>query len=396
MEIKQDFSLFLKNLEHFILTTLVPRENEVRETNSIPLDLINQLKKNGLFGLTIPKKYGGMELSVIEEVEAVFKFGLTIPAFHALIGTNHGIGVEGIILYGIERQKAEFLPKLAKGEYISSFALTEPESGSDVSNLVTTAIKSKNGWVLNGKKCYISNAPIADIFTVIATAQGEDSHTSLPTAFLVRRETPELTVSPPSKKMGLDGAQVAEVNFNNCSIPDNALLGEVGQGLQITYNILNKGRLRIAALSVGIAARLIKESLAYSLTRHQFNRPIASFQLIRAMLADCQAEYFAAQCMVRETAKLLETNSEITGAVASCKLFCTEMVCRVADRAVQIHGGQGYLSTRGIEGFYRDVRLFRIYEGTNQIQQLIISKEMINRYKEENHDLLSSLTSQIQ
>ncbi|MBS0351553.1 MAG: acyl-CoA dehydrogenase, partial [Proteobacteria bacterium] len=219
-----------------------------------------------------------------------------------------------------------------------------------------------------------------------ATSKDENSNTALPTAFLVRRETSGLKVSAPSKKMGLDGAEVAEVYFNDCFIPDNALLGEVGQGLQITYNILNKGRLRIAALSVGIAARLIQESLAYSLTRHQFNRPIANFQLIRAMLADCQAEYFAAQCMVREAAKLLETNSELTGTIASCKLFCTEMVCRVADRAVQIHGGQGYLAARGIEGFYRDVRLFRIYEGTNQIQQLIISKEMINRHKERNHE----------
>ena len=167
-------------------------------------------------------------------------------------------------------------------------------------------------------------------------------------------------------------------------------------GLQIAYNVLNKGRLRIAALSVGIAARLIKESLSYSITRHQFNRPIADFQLIRAMLADSQAEYFAAQCMVREAAKLLKTDPQITGTIACCKLFCTEMVCRVADRAVQIHGGQGYLATRGIEGFYRDVRLFRIYEGTNQIQQLIISKEMINQHKKENYEqFLSPLTGTI-
>lgn len=384
MNNQNDFIIFLNDLEAFITQNLVPREREIREQNAIPEDLIHLLKQKKAFGYTIPPEFGGLGLSITQEIEAVFKWGLTIPAFHALIGTNHGIGTEGIILFGTPEQKSEFLPKLATGQTISSFALTEPESGSDVSNLRTTAQKNPAGWVIQGKKCYISNAPIAGLFTVIVNLVDGDNHPALPTAFLVKRNTPGLTVSSPSKKMGLDGADVAEVNFNHCLVDQSCLLGKIGAGLEIAYQLLNKGRLRIAALSVGIANRLIKDSLNYSLSRQQFNRPIADFQLIRAMLADSQAEYFAGLCMVREAAKFLENNLIANEVVSCAKLFCTEMVCKVADRAVQIHGGQGYLSARGIEGFYRDVRLFRIYEGTNQIQQLIISKEILNRYKKEN------------
>ena len=378
MHSNHDFKLFLNQIEQFIEELLIPSEAVLANTHEIPAEIVKAMQKLGLFGLTIPTQYGGMGLTMSQEIEVVFQLGRAAPAFHSLIGANTGIGAQGIVLKGTEEQKNKYLPKLASGDMLAAFALTEENAGSDIASVETTACHSSKGWLINGKKRYISNATHANIFTVIARTNNQERKNL--TAFLVDANTLGIKIAEPDKKMGHDGAPTAEVIFNNCLVPSNAILGEIGEGIDLVKQVLNRGRLRIAALSVGIAKRLIQDALCYAANRRQFGSRVVDFQLIQAMFADSQTESYAAECMVRETAKLLSSGIQSFTEAASCKLFATEMVGRVADRAVQILGGAGYMTAYPIERFYRDVRLFRIYEGTSQIQQLIIAKELIKQH----------------
>lgn len=372
----ESLALFLSSLRRFVDQELITAEAAVSETDEIPTHLVQQMRELGLFGLSIPEAYGGAGLNMAQEVAVAFELGRTSPAFRSRFGTNIGIGSQALIHGGTEAQKQRYLPKLASGEMTSAFALTEPEAGSDAASIRTTAKRVNGGYVLNGNKRYITNAPQADVFTVIAKTPSPEQPKSI-SAFLVEANTTGLSVGQPDKKMGQRGAHTADVVFEQCFVPDNALLGEEeGTGFRAAMQTLDKGRLHIAAVCVGAAKRLIDESLKYATERQQFGKPLADFQLIQAMLADSQTEYYAAQCMVKDAAERRDAGDNTTLEASCCKLFASEMVGKVADRAVQIFGGAGYMAEYPIERFYRDVRLFRLYEGTSQIQQLIIAKQL--------------------
>lgn len=379
----ETLQILLDSIRQFVNQELIPRENEVAETDNIPADIVQQMKDMGLFGLTIPEEYGGLGVTMEEEVNIAFELGRTSPAFRSYIGTNNGIGSIGILLDGSEEQKAHYLPKLAAGEYLSSFCLTEPDSGSDAASLKTTAVRDGDEYILNGTKRFITNAPHAGIFTVMARTNSEIRGAGGISSFIVEAGTPGVTVGRPDQKMGQKGAHTADVIFENARVPAaNLIGGKEGVGFKTAMKVLDKGRLHIAALSVGAAERMLDDSLRYAVERKQFGQRIADFQLIQAMLADSKAEIYAARCMVLDAARKRDEGLNISTEASCAKMFATEMCGRVADRGVQIHGGAGYISEYAIERFYRDVRLFRLYEGTTQIQQVIIARNMIREVED--------------
>jgi acyl-CoA dehydrogenase len=366
------------SLARFVRERLVPNEAIVAETDAIPPAIIEEMKALGLFGLSIPEEYGGLGLTMEEEVEVAFEIGKTSPAFRSLIGTNNGIGSQGIILDGTTEQKNLWLPRLASGELVASFALTEPGSGSDAASLVTTATRTGDHYLLNGTKRFITNAPEAGIYTVMARTDSSVSGARGISAFIVERGTAGLSLGKIDKKMGQRGAHTCDVVFENCRVPAaNLIGGKEGVGFRTAMKVLDKGRLHIAAVCVAAAERMLADALAYAMDRKQFGQAIAEFQLVQAMLADSKTEIYAARSMVVDAARRRDEGRDVGTEAACAKLFASEMCGRVADRAVQIHGGAGYVSDYAIERFYRDVRLFRIYEGTSQIQQLVIARNMI-------------------
>lgn len=376
----ETLNLLLEAVRRFVHERLIPAEDALAESGQVPPDIVNEMRDLGLFGLSISPDHGGLGLTMEEEVRVVFELGQTSPAFRSLAGTNIGIGSQAIVLAGTEAQRSHYLPKLASGELIGSFALTEPDAGSDAMALRLSAVRDGDSYVLNGTKRYITNAPIAGLFSVMARTAPERRANSI-SCFLVEAGTPGLTIGKPDKKMGQAGALTSDVVFDNCRVPASALLGgEEGNGFRTAMRVLDKGRLHISALCVGIADRLLRDAVKYAIERKQFGQPIAEFQLIQAMIADSQAELYAARCMVLDAARMRDRGENTTMQAACCKLYATEMVGRVADRAVQIHGGAGYMSEYAVERFYRDVRLFRIFEGTSQIQQLVIARETIKAH----------------
>jgi len=376
----ETLNLLIDAVRRFVHERLIPAEDELAASGEVPPDIVNEMRDLGLFGLSISPDFGGLGLTMEEEVRVVFELGQTSPAFRSLAGTNIGIGSQAIVLAGTDEQRARYLPKLASGELIGSFALTEPDAGSDAMSLRVFAERDGDFYVLNGTKRYITNAPIAGLFSVMARTAPERRANSI-SCFLVEAGTPGLIIGKPDKKMGQAGALTSDVVFDNCRVPASALLGgEEGNGFRTSMRVLDKGRLHISALCVGIADRLLRDAVKYATERKQFGQPIAEFQLIQAMIADSQAELYAARCMVLDAARMRDRGENTTMQAACCKLFSTEMVGRVADRAVQIHGGAGYMSEYAVERFYRDVRLFRIFEGTSQIQQLVIARETIKAH----------------
>ncbi len=374
----ETFGQLLETVGRFVEERLRPAEAEADAQDRVPDSIVEEMKQLGLFGLTIPEAYGGLGLDASEEVRVAMLLGRSSPAFRSVFGTNIGIGSQGLVVDGTEAQKRRYLPGMASGEIIGSFCLTEPDAGSDAAALRTTALRDGNGYVLNGTKRYITNAPRADVFTVMARSDPATPGARGVSAFVVEANTPGIRLGKPEKKMGQKGAHVCDVIFEDCKIPGDALIGErEGQGFKTAMKVLDRGRLHISAVCVGVAKRLIEESLGYAMERKQFGQAIADFQLIQAMLADSETEAAAAEALVLDTARRRDAGEGITKVAAMCKYFASEMVGRVADRAVQIHGGAGYIADYPVERFYRDVRLFRIYEGTSQIQQLIIAREMI-------------------
>ncbi len=373
-------------IARFVRERLVPAESVVADTDAIPEDIVAQMKAMGLFGLSIPEAYGGLGLTMEEEVLVAFELGHTSPAFRSMFGTNNGIGSQGIIIDGTEEQKRKYLPRLATGELVASFALTEPGSGSDAASLTTSARKVEDAhgvhYVLDGTKRYITNAPEAGIFTVMARTDPGDRSARGISAFIVERGTPGVSLGRIDRKMGQRGAHTCDVIFEHCRVPAGQLIGgREGVGFRTAMKVLDKGRLHIAAVCVGLAERMLADALAYAMERRQFGQPIAEFQLVQAMLADSRTEIYAAKCMVVDAARKRDEGRDVSTEASCAKLFASEMCGRVADRAVQIHGGAGYVSDYAIERFYRDVRLFRIFEGTSQIQQLVIARNMIRDAK---------------
>lgn len=366
----------LDTLRRFVSERLRPLEAQVAEDDRIPDAVLDEMKALGLFGLSIPVEYGGLDLSMEDECLAMMEMGRTSPAFRSAFGTNVGIGSQGIVMFGREDQKHDWLPKLATGEAIASFALTEPDSGSDAGSVKTKAAKDGNHYVLNGSKRFITNADKAHIFTVMARTDPDTPGAKGLSAFIVDRATPGITIGEPEKKMGQQGANVCDVVFDNARVPIANRLGEEGEGMKVAMSVLDRGRLHIASLSVGIAERLVEEITRYGSERKQFGKPIIEHQLVMGMIADSYAEAAAGRAMVLNAVRKYDAKDKITLLAAATKMWCTEMVGRVADRAVQVFGGAGYIADCAVERFYRDVRILRLYEGTTQIQQIVIGREL--------------------
>lgn len=380
----ETFDILLSSIQRFVSERLVPAEDYLEEHDEVPADMIQDMKAMGLFGMTVPQEYGGIGLSVSQEVLVNYELGRTAPAFRSVFGTNIGIGSQGILIDGTPEQKAQYLPGVASGELIMSFALTEPDAGTDAASLKTRAEPDGDHYVLNGTKRYITNAPRADAFTLMARTGGPGADGV--SSFIVPADSHGLSLGKNDKKMGQRGTKTCDVILDNVRVPAANIIGGVaGQGFKTAMKVLDRGRLNISAVSCGLASRILDESRRYARERKQFGKPIGEFQLIQGMLADSQAELLAAWALVREVAALYEkkpiqiADPDISMRVSCAKLFATEMVGRVADRGVQIHGGAGYINEYPVERFYRDARLLRLYEGTTQVQQLIIGRELLRQ-----------------
>ena len=372
------FDALIATVRRFVAERLRPLEAQVEAEDAVPEAIIAEMRELGLFGLSIAPEYGGLGLTMSEEARVAIELGRTTPAFRSAFGTNVGIGSQGLVIAGDDEQKAMWLPRIASGAVITSFALTEPDVGSDSGSVSTRAVRDGDVYRLTGTKRYITNADRADLFTVMART-GEESGGRGVSAFLVPRDLPGVSVGTPEKKMGQKGAKVADVVFDDVPVPAANRLGAEGDGFRIAMRVLDRGRLHIAAVCVGVAERLIADAVDYAAGRRQFGKPIAEHQLIQAMIADSKTEALAARALVLDTAAKKDNGDDVILESAAAKYFASEMVGRVADRAVQILGGAGYIEDYGVERLYRDVRLFRIYEGTSQIQQLIIARETLKR-----------------
>lgn len=380
----ESFDILLATVQRFVRERLVPAENYLEEHDEVPPAIVEEMKELGLFGLTVPEEYGGIGLSVSQEVLVNYELGRTAPAFRSVFGTNIGIGSQGILMDGTPEQKAEYLPRVASGELVMSFALTEPDAGTDAASLKTRAELDGDHYVLNGTKRFITNAPRAGAFTLMARTGGPGAGGV--SSFIVDASTPGIQLGKNDKKMGQRGTKTCDVILENVRVPVANIIGGVpGQGFKTAMKVLDRGRLNISATSCGLASRILDESRRYARERKQFGKPIGEFQLIQAMLADSQAELLAGWALVRDTAQRFDgkpahlSDPDISMRVSCTKLFATEMVGRVADRGVQIHGGAGYINEYPVERFYRDARLLRLYEGTTQVQQLIIGRELLRQ-----------------
>jgi len=372
-----EFADVVAAVRRFVRTEVVPREDEIEESDAIPPEIRQAAADMGLFGYCLPAEYGGLDASVTEDVQLAFEFGYTTPAFRSMFGTNNGIAGQVLVSSGTAEQKAHWLPKLARGA-VSSFALTEAEAGSDPSGLTTRAVRDGDGYVISGVKRFITNAPLADLFVVFARTGEEPRGTKGISVFLVDASLDGVQVGPKDRKTGQAGAWTAEVVFDRVRVASTALVGGAeGAGFADAMKSLVRGRVHIAAVCVGMAERLLAESVAHAQSSKQGGRPIGEFQLVQAMLADIQTGAYAGRAMVMDAARAYDSGADRRIRPSAAKLFCSEMVGRAADLAVQIHGGLGYMRGVPVERMYRDARLFRTYEGTSEIQKLIIGRALI-------------------
>jgi acyl-CoA dehydrogenase len=368
----------LADIRRFVRDVAIPNEDRVEQEDRIPDDVIAAMRRLGTYGWSIPEQYGGAGLTTEELALAFIELSQCSVAYRVHGATNAGIGSEAIIQDGTEAQKKKYLPKLASGEMLGCLALTEPEAGSDATALQATAVKDGDHYVLNGGKRYITLAPIADLFQVFARTDPANKGAGGVSAFLVERGAPGLSASGSTPKMGQEGAPIGEVHLKDCRVPASAIIGgETGRGFKTVMKVLNKQRVNLASLCTGPAIRMLDEAIRYAQERRQFGKPIGEFQLVQAMIAECKIDIEAARALILETARKRDRGEDVTLDVSMCKYLATEMCGRVADRVVQIFGGQGYVKGRGIERFYRDVRAFRIYEGTSQIHLLNIAKQLL-------------------
>jgi acyl-CoA dehydrogenase len=369
-------------VQRFVREKVLPREDEIEETDAVPADLRAATAGLGLFGYALPAEYGGSGVSMAQDVRLAFEFGYASPAFRSMFGTNNGIAGQVIAKFGSDAQKKAFLPALAAGEMVASFALTESEAGSSPAGLRTSARRDGagpdgGGWVLSGTKRFITNAPLADLIVVFARTDPAAEAGRGISVFAVDAASPGLTVGPKDHKMGQRGAWTAEVIFDDVRVPSGRLIGEEGRGYRSAMTVLARGRLHIAAVCVGTAQRILDESVAHAATSKQGGQLIGSYQLVQAMLADSYAEIEAGRSLVLSTADDYDAGRNVAAGPSAAKLYCSEMVSRVADRGVQVHGGLGYMSSTVVERLYRDSRLYRLYEGTSEIQKLIIARELL-------------------
>jgi len=376
----ETYELLRSSVRRFVNERLIPAEDRVEAEDAVPDEIIAQMRELGLFGLTIPEEYGGIGLNVEEESGVIRELGRAALAFRSVIGTTVGIGSQGIVIDGTEEQKREWLPRLASGEALASFALTEPGAGSDAASLRTSAKREGDVYRLNGTKRYITNATRAGMLTVMARTEFDKKGAAGISAFIVPANTPGIILGKPNKKMGQRGTVICDVTFEDCMVPASNIIGGIpGIGFKTAMKVLDRGRIHISALACGMSDRLIEESVRYAVERQQFGKAIGEFQLIQGMLADCRTEAFASSTMVANVARRYDLGENVSEDVACTKYFSTEALGRIADRAVQIHGGAGYMNETKVERFYRDVRVLRIYEGTSQIQQVIIARGLLRK-----------------
>jgi acyl-CoA dehydrogenase len=379
---QETFQILKDSVQRFVRERLMPAEDHVEEHDEVPAEIVADMKELGLFGISIPEEYGGVGLSMAQECEVAYELGQTALAFRSVVGTNIGIGSQGILMDGTPEQKADYLPRIASGDLIVSFALTEPDAGSDAASLKTRAVADGSDYLITGSKRFITNAPRAGAFTLMARTGGPGAGGI--SAFIVPAGLPGLSLGKPDKKMGQRGTKTCDVNLENVRVPAaNIIGGQPGKGFKTAMKVLDRGRLHVSALACGMAQRILQESVAYAQQRRQFGQRIGDFQLVQAMLADSQAELLAGWSLVQAAAQRYDakpfgvSDPEVSMQASCAKMFTTEMVGRVADRGVQIHGGSGYINEYKVERFYRDVRLLRLYEGTTQIQQLVIGKHLM-------------------
>ncbi len=374
----EDFAEILAQTRHFVRSCVVPRESEILAEDRVPDDLREQAKAMGLFGYAIPQQWGGLGLNLAQDVELAMELGYTSLAVRSMFGTNKGIAGQVLVRFGTEEQKSRWLGPIATGDVVASFALTEPGAGSNPAGLLTKAVRDGADWSITGQKRFITNAPTAELFIVFARTRPADDQGAGIAVFLVPADADGVAVGAKDAKMGQEGAWTADVSFNDVRVPEAALVGgSEDLGYRAALTSLARGRVHIAALAVGAAQRALDESVAYAAGATQGGTPIGNFQLVQAMLADQQTGVLAGRAMVRDAARLWVTEQDRRIAPSAAKLFCTEMAGNVADLAVQIHGGTGYMRGVPVERIYRDVRLLRLYEGTSEIQRLIIGSGLV-------------------
>lgn len=373
-----DFREILAQTRQFVRSVVVPRESEIADHDAVPADIREQAKKMGLFGYAIPQQWGGLGLDVTQDVELALELGYTSLALRSMFGTNNGIAGQVLVGFGTDEQKARWLAPIAGGDVVASFALTEPGAGSNPSGLRTRAVRDGDDWMITGQKQYITNAPVAGVFIVFARTRPADASGAGIAVFLVPADAPGVQVAGKDAKMGQEGAWTSDVHFTDVRLGPDALIGGAEEiGYRAAMTSLARGRIHIAALAVGTAQRALDESVGYAATATQGGTAIGTFQLVQAMLADQQTGVMAGRALVRDTARQWLTGEDRRIAPSAAKLFCTEMAGKVADLAVQIHGGNGYMRGIAVERIYRDVRLLRLYEGTSEIQRLIIGGALV-------------------
>lgn len=374
------FQQLMDAVTRFARERLIPAERQVEEENEVPAEIIADMREMGLFGLSTPQEFGGVGVSAAQEAQLIEALCYASLSFRSLIGTNVGIGSQGIVMDGTSDQQARWLPGIASGEIIASFALTEPDHGSDAGGIRCAARREGGDFVINGTKRYITNAVRAGVFTVFARTDPDRDGADGVTAFIVPADTPGITVSAPDRKMGQRGTKTSDVIFDNVRVPESAIIGgpeRLHQGFRTAMKALDRGRIHVGAMAVGQGQRMLDIATDYALQRHQFGTPIGQHQLVQGLLADAQADLHAARALCRATADIYDREGQAILQASCTKYFCTEAAGRIADRALQIHGGAGYMTEYDIERFYRDIRLLRIYEGTSQIQQLIIARRTL-------------------
>ncbi|KDE99158.1 acyl-CoA dehydrogenase [Mycolicibacterium aromaticivorans JS19b1 = JCM 16368] len=373
-----DFREILAQTRQFVRTAVVPREAEILAEDKVPDDLRDQAKAMGLFGYAIPQEWGGLGLNIAQDVELAMELGYTSLALRSMFGTNNGIAGQVLVGFGTDEQKSRWLEPIASGDVVASFALTEPGAGSNPSGLKTKAVRDATSWVINGRKQYITNAPVADLFIVFARTRPADENGAGIAVFLVPADTPGVEIGVKDAKMGQEGAWTSDVNFTDVRVGDDTLIGGSEDiGYRAAMTSLARGRIHIAALAVGSAQRALDESVSYAATATQGGTPIGTFQLVQAMLADQQTGVMAGRALVRDAARKWVDDEDRRIAPSVAKLFCTEMAGNVADLAVQVHGGAGYMRGVPVERIYREVRLLRLYEGTSEIQRLIVGGGLV-------------------
>jgi acyl-CoA dehydrogenase len=379
--IPENLRLMVETIRRFVKKDLDPISQQVEDEDHIPEEIVDKMRELGLFGLSIPEDFGGLGLGVLGECLVYEELSKTNACFRTRVGTNNGIGSQGILLDGTEEQKKTYLPRLATGEWTSCFALSEPEAGSDASNVQTTAVLEGDHWVLNGLKHFITNGSVSDMACVFALTDRSKKAKGGITAFIVEKTDPGFSVGTIERKMGMRGSHTCELVFDNCRIPKDRVIGgdkNIGQGFKTAMKTLDKGRLTMGASALGSAQKLLDLSIDYAKQRVQFGKPIAQFQAIQIMLADMATQIYAARQMLYHAAWLRDAKgTSIIKEASMVKLFCSEMVGKVADAAVQIFGGMGYMKDFPVERYYRDLRLTRIYEGTSEIQRVVIARELL-------------------